>query len=436
MPYAYLTLENVESIQPPPKGQVDYWDDWRSCRHGVRRLVLRVSYGGRKTWTIVYGLDNRVRRRKLGDNSSMKLDKAREIAKELLMEVDRGRDPAEARAKAKAEEEATKNAKETTFGDLAAEYLKYHAKPHKKSWRGDERMLEKDVLPHWKDVPLSQITRASVRNLVEPIAGRGAPIQANRVLALVRTMFNIGIERDMLEHDPSHKVRRPGKERRRDRVLNDDEIRSVWSTLEREERPIRDALRLLLMTAQRSGEVKQMRWEDVDLKAGWWTIPGSNAKNGLSHRVPLSPQAVTMLTELNTWYEQWIEKVNPGRVKKSMEQRKMSEWVFASPLVPGPMAWIQKAVERVRARCGVSFCAHDLRRTAATKMASGNVDRLVVSKILNHVEQDVTAIYERHGYDREKRRALNAWGRQLERIVTGKHAEKVVPFNDAESRCA
>jgi integrase len=301
MPYEHLTLEKVESIKPPPKGQIDYWDDPKKSKWAVRGLVLRVSYGGTKTWGIVYWFNNRVRRMRLGDNSNLKLDEARRLASEALSRRDAGHDPA-------AEKAAAKNAK--TFAELAVEYVERHAKPHKKSWRSDERTLNSEVLPRWRHLKPADISRSDVRALIERVADRGAPIQANRVLALVRKLFNFAIGRDWLVNNPCHLVAMPGKEIPRDRVLNDDEICKICAALEQEVPPTRAAFRLQLLTAQRGGEVKQMRWADLDLDGGWWTIPASRAKNGLSHRVPLNAQAVKILTDLQAWYEQRIARQN------------------------------------------------------------------------------------------------------------------------------
>ena len=141
-----------------------------------------------------------------------------------------------------------------------------------------------------------------------------------------------------------------------------------------------------------------LRWENVELEARWWTIPAERSKNGLSHRVPLAHPAVRILLE---------QQGGGGN----------SPWVFPSPKIEGPLSSTQKAVERVRRRAGIEFRAHDLRRTAASQMTSMGIPRLVVAKILNHVETDVTAVYDRHAYDKEKREALEAWAEQLERIV-------------------
>jgi len=133
--------------------------------------------------------------------------------------------------------------------------------------------------------------------LLDDVADR-APIMANRILALVRKMFNFAIEHDWLDTNPCQMVKRVTPERQRDRVLSEDEVRAVWKALN-DERPMVAALfRLRLLTAQRGGELHGARWAEIDLKAGWWTIPATRAKNGLAHRVPLSPQAVRVLKTL------------------------------------------------------------------------------------------------------------------------------------------
>jgi len=174
--------------------------------------------------------------------------------------------------------------------------------------------------------------------------------------------------------------------------------------LEPEHARIAAMFRLRLLTAQRGGEVSTMRKADLDLTGGWWTIPGEFSKNGLAHRVPLSPLAMEI-------------------VKEALAAADGSEWVFPSPTSDGPVRSIWKAVKRVRDRCKVDFRPHDLRRTAASLMTGMGISRLTVSKILNHVESDVTAIYDRHSYDAEKRQALEAWAARLEEIFSGRKVE-------------
>jgi len=167
--------------------------------------------------------------------------------------------------------------------------------------------------------------------------------------------------------------------------------------------------KLRLLTAQRGGEVESMRWLDLDLTNGWWTIPANVAKNGRSHRVPLSSPAL-------------------GILKVTQENARDAVWVFPSPTRKNQhITNVQKAAERVRDLSGVSFVLHDMRRTAASLMTGMGTPRLVVAKILNHVELGVTKVYDRHSYDQEKRKALEAWGHKLTMVVSDSDG-KIVPL--------
>jgi len=147
--------------------------------------------------------------------------------------------------------------------------------------------------------------------------------------------------------------------------------------------------------------VFSIEWRDLDLESGWWTIPGEKSKNGLAHRVPLSSAAIRIFESVRE------------RQKKS-KTKNQSAWVFPARTGGGHLGTVQKSVEKIRERSGVKdFTAHDLRRTAASMMTEMGIPRLTVSKILNHVEPGVTAVYNRHSYDREKRDALEAWHRRL-----------------------
>jgi integrase len=296
------------------------------------------------------------------------------------------------------------------FADIAELYLDKYAKVHKKSWRDDARLLTKEVLPAWGQRPAVAIARRDVIALLDAIDERGAPIQANRVLALVRKIFNWAIGRDLLEHNPCLQVKPPGKEHSRDRVLNEDEIRAVWEGFEQLTPVLKAYCKLRLLTAQRGAEVRTMRWDAIDLEAGWWTIPASITKNGLAHRVPLSTPAQDILRELSS-------------------TRGQGPWVFpSSRRVSQPIVNVRQPVLHVVTVSSVPFVPHDLRRTAASHMTSMGFPRLVVAKILNHVESSVTKVYDRHSYDAEKQQALEAWGRKVMALVTGEGGGKVIPL--------
>src|SRR5262249_20362607 len=131
---------------------------------------------------------------------------------------------------------------------------------------------------------------------------------------VVRRMFNFALSRDLVSANPCAQVKPPGKENQRDRVLTPDEVRTFWKGLEQAAMSpaSRIVLKLMLVTAQRKGEVISARWEDIDMVTGWWTIPAERSKNGLPHRVPLSRQAISLF-------------------RQALALAKDSPWAFPSP---------------------------------------------------------------------------------------------------------
>ena len=170
-----------------------------------------------------------------------------------------------------------------------------------------------------------------------------------------------------------------------------------------------------MATAQRRGEVINAEWAEFDLTSEKiWTIPGEKSKNGMPHRVPLSRLALALLSE--------IKAVSAS-----------SRWLFPSTrglgAITGPA--VDHAMRKGRAILGIGDATpHDLRRSAASHMTSIGINRLVVSKILNHAEPGVTAVYDRHSYDAEKWSALTAWNVRLEEIIGAEQpVAKVVSFS-------
>jgi integrase len=391
MPRIHLTDRTLRALKTQ-KNQETFWDD------SLNGFGVRVSgTSNRKSFILRYrGRNNKRPRLTIGPYPALSLADARDKARELLVDVAQGNDPADARRNHRTGE---------TFADLAQLYLERHAKVQKRSWREDQRKLEKDLLPRWGSWKAEDVKRADVLAMLDEIVDRGAPIAANRTLALVSKIYNFGIARGIVEVNPAAQIPPPGKEESRQRVLGEEEIRILWEAFQTESPLTAATFKLRLLTAQRGIEVMSMRWENID--GDWWEIPADMAKNGLAHRVPLSPQAMEVLHS--------VRGLSDG------------DWVFPSPTGKGHMHYIHKAVERLRERTGISWNPHDLRRTAATHMTRLNTQRLIVSKILNHVEEGVTAIYDRNEYEQEKRQALLRWGNRVDEIVTGKTAtDKVV----------
>jgi hypothetical protein len=203
-----FTARTIDTLRPVPGRRVDYFDE------SLPGLALRVTESGHKSWSVHYRTAaRRLRRLTIGDYPTITLADARKAAHKALRAAAPGEDPA-------AEKLATRRGE--TVADLADEYIERHAKKHKRSWKEDQRKLDVDVLPLWRTRKAKEITRRDVRDLIEGIADRGAPIAANRVLALVRKLLNFAVQRDWIDANPAALIAKPGAERSRDRVLTDN----------------------------------------------------------------------------------------------------------------------------------------------------------------------------------------------------------------------
>ena len=383
-----LPRSSPKDLERPPAGSKQPYKYWDAS---VPAFGLFVYASGRMTWNLAYRVNGKLFTKMLGPYPNVTRAEARKRAQKILFAASDGVNvSAEKRAKSK----------KPRFGAIALEYLEKYARPNKRSWKEDERLIHKELMPAWKRKLAHEITRRDVLSVLDGIVERGAAIQAKRVLALVSKIFNWAIGRDLVEVNPCSQVEKPAKENRRDEVLEEEEIRALWQAFGRQSLLIGNMFKLRLLTAQRGGEIRSMKWGDIIMEERWWTIPSDVAKNGLSHRVPLSPTAHRLLKEL--------AEVSGGQ-----------KWVFPSPKADkGHIENVQKAAERVRKLSEVDgFVLHDLRRTAATFMTRAKIPRLIVAKILNHVDGGVTAVYDRNSYDEEKREALEVWEIKLKKII-------------------
>lgn len=399
----HLTSKFIESIVLPEHGYIIEWDDV------LKGFGVRIMASGVKTFIVSYtNASGRQRRMSIGRFGVLTPAQARQLATRTLAQVAFGEDP---------HEEKMQSRRKPTFNDIAAEYIKRYAS-QKKSGREDVRIIEKDLIRPFGHLRADEISRRDIIRLINGIKDRGAPIMANRTLALISRIFNFGIEQAIVESNPGKRIKSPGREHRRDRVLTDKEIKIFWDRLDETKINIhiKQALRLILVTAQRPGEVISAERKEFDLETGWWTIPAEKSKNDLAHRVPLSQLALSVIASLD-------------RRKRYLFPcaRKRMKHLHVNVL--------SQAIRLHKRAFGIEhFTPHDLRRTAASQMASIGVARLLISKILNHVESGITAVYDRHGYDREKRSAMEAWAKRLEQILSGEKSESVLYLDEWTAR--
>ena len=378
-----LSAQSIRGLRPPTSGSVEYFDD------STPGLSLRITPKDTRTWSLFYRTNGIQKRLTLGRYPAMGLADARELAHDAQRTVAKGGDPA-------ADKRAARQA--VTFKELAAEYIERHAKPRKKSWAEDQRQIDADLLPLWKHKLAAAVSRRDVRDLLDRMADRGASVGANRTRALVSKIYNFGLERELVDHNPANGVAKVGRERSRERVLSADELRRVWAACDTQSPHVAAWFRLRLVLAQRGGEILQMRWQD--LAGQWWNLPPGFVKNKQGHRVYLNRLATGILS--------------------GFSPTEGCDWVFPESLMGDHKHVSRRLAGAIRANIK-DFRGHDLRRTAASFMTSGGVPRFIVARVLNHSEdRDITGVYDRYSYDREKRAALTFWGKQLRAVLAGR----------------
>ncbi|WOF44676.1 tyrosine-type recombinase/integrase [Sphingopyxis indica] len=374
-----LTAKTLEALKPKAK------------RYEVHDLhcpgmSVRVSAQGQKVFTVKfrYGLEQK--RMKLGVYPRISLATAREKAIDILRQVDEGIDPTKRRRTANMKVE-----------NICREFIRLHAMPRNKSWREAERILEREFVGTFGQRDIREIKRFDVLEIMDAAVARGSTYQANRIHSNMRKLFNWCVERGILDASPINGLKPLTKEESRDRVLEDNEIVRLLRACRNDVYPFRQFVPMLLATAQRRGELAEMRWSEVDLDARQWVIPAERSKNGKPHVVPLSAYALAVLDEVPRFLE--------------------CDYVFTTTR-RSPVSGFSKMLRRLSEGSQTSgWRLHDLRRTAASGMARLGLAPHVVEKVLNHISgtiSGVAAVYNRYGYDQEKRDALEQWGQLLE----------------------
>ncbi len=411
MPRKRLTDLFVARVTPPRQGRVEYFDA------AFAGLALRVTDRGRKSWSLHFRIGGRLRRLTLGSYPALTPAQARQEANLALEKVRRGVDPC--LEKKMRRSEALPG--EDTFARLVQDYLERHARRNTApgTFQESKRSLEKDVLPYWAHRPIQSLTKRDAIELIDSITERGAPIHANRVLARLRALFNWAVEKDRLAISPVAGMKPFTKERPRDRVLSDDELRWFWKGCEQIGWPFGPLFQLLLLTAQRRDEVANMAWAELDLKNRVWTLPSARAKNGRIHQVHLSAAAVQIIKALPHIGDRLLFTTNGDTAVSGFSKAKRQLDVAMVAMARQELRSTIAGNLRLPDAHGVAqddWIIHDLRRTAATGMARLGFPPHVVDKILNHVSgtiRGVAAVYNRFEYQEERCAALGAWGRHV-----------------------
>jgi integrase len=383
----------VTNLKPQPRPYL-VWDSLQ------RGLAIQVQPSDHRTWYCLYTAARRLRWYRIADASAIGLAEARLLAGRVMFKVAEGADPA-------AERMASRNA--DSFEDLAIRYRKYSARKNK-SWQQPDKLVRKHLLPHWAKLRAADVSRSDVKAMMARIE---APIVANQTLAAASAIFSwaIGEEFAGVKINPCQKIER-NKTTSRERVLSDSEVPLFWTAFDSADLAESVALKMILLTGQRPGEVTFMRTEHV--QDGWWTLPGDpvpalswpGTKNGKSHRVWLPAPAQQIIAEMDA----------TGRLFGSLQ-----------------VSYLGKAMGAICTALKVARCTpHDLRRTHGTTITGLGFGRDAMNRIQNHREGGIADVYDQHRYAAENQKIMEAVADRIFLLLNGSPAN-VLPFKSVSA---
>lgn len=354
----------------------------------AKGLYLVVQPSGAKSFAFRYRHRGKPKKLTLGRFPKMSLAEAREAAREALNHVERGHDPNDIRVAPEQFEMAFK------------EFLARHVAQYKSRYEV-ERQFNHDLLPEFRGLNISDITKRDILQLMDKVVDRGAKVMANRLLATLRKFFAWAISRDLIGENPCQNLKLPSKEHSRDRILTHEEISLYWQATKKlslETDPSRSYERyfqFLLLCGQRRTEVSEMRWDE--LNSNEWLIPASRSKNGRSHSIPLTEIMINVIGK-NTTNSEYVFSITGKRPINNIGR--------AATRLKGIMQRL--APETFRS----DWKPHDLRRTVASEMARLGIYQEVIEKVQNRSGGKlggIAGVYNRYDYATEKLDALIKW---------------------------
>jgi integrase len=363
-----------KGLGPPETGERYYYDE------DTPGLVLRVTATGTRTFLFYRKVRGAKAPKKisLGTACGPRLDEVRrKVRSELLAATEQGIDPAARVA----------GPDLRTLGDLWEHYLEHHSKPQKRGWARELELWE-HLLEPYAGVPLASIDTAWVLARHKARGDAGRRTSANRMRATLSSMFSHYYRvtgQTGTKVNPCRGVK-PYPETPTPRPLSEEEERRLVAAIDRYEQGggssrMADVVRLLLWTGQRQGNVRSMRWADLDLDGALWKIPGEFFKNKSPHWVNLPPQAVTLLKRYRKVADASSVYVFPGRTASAPHIKD----VYGG--------W--RAILNLAAISGTQPRLHDLRGTVATKLARRGVKAQAIQHHLGHRDINTTMGYVR-----------------------------------------
>ncbi|MEQ1697310.1 MAG: tyrosine-type recombinase/integrase [Hyphomicrobiaceae bacterium] len=362
---------------------------------GGAGLLLVVNEAGNRSWVFRYRspLNRRPRRMGLGAFPGVGLAGALEAAARVQSIVEAGRDPLT---------EKGQRGRALNVADLCDAWLTLYAVRERRTIAEPQRLIAKHIKPALGTFRADALTRRDVLRLIDDMTV-ATPIQANRTLTVLRSIYNWAMSRDMVPTNPTLGIKK-SSEAPRERTLSEGELRALWRGLNEcvTVSPVaRNVYRLQLLTACRIGEALGAKQSEFDVERRIWTIPAVRTKSGKTHELPLSPLACDVYRDAKA-------------------DANASEWLFPAERTDGPVRRDTLKDEPIALRnaTGISdWRSHDLRRTAATWMGENGVAGDVIERVLNHSKQGVTDRHYNHAQLREPmREALERWANYLQGI--------------------
>ena len=362
-----FTKASIDNLPLPESGWKYYYDT------KVSGLAVGVGSSGVKTYVLYKKINRRPERIKIGRTTDLTVDQARTKAIEHNGKVALGSNPADKKRQQRAE---------ITFGDMFKLYYELHSKPNKKTHKEDLAKFTKYLSDRKYGINLSkcrlsEIGIREIKTVFNKIAEEH-PITANRVLALVSSVFSEAVRAELYKGlNPCRGVRR-SKENKRSRFLTREELPAFFKALEECQNPVaRDYIKMSLITGARRSNVLAMRWDQISIVRNEWTIP--ETKNGEPQTIPLLPQALDVLM-----------------ARKSDTTSVGSPFVFPGTGATGHLVEPNRAWQTIRKKAGIEDVRlHDLRRTFGAWMAGSGANLSIIGKSLNHKSLDTTKTYDR-----------------------------------------
>ncbi len=371
-----LTERDIAKLSPPITGNRIVYDS------ELPGFGVRITAAGVVSFVLNYRIHGRERRYTIGRAPEYSVAAARDEAIELRSRIRNGADPLAERELLRLEN--------PTIAELSSEYFSRYAEVHKRasSIRNDKAMFA-IVTSKLGKTPVAAITRRDIENLHRSL--QATPYRANRLLSLLGKAFALAVEWEWRSDNPVRGLKKFPEEKRT-RWLDQEEITRLLAALDGyADASAANALRLLLYTGSRKGEVLAARWEHVDLKAGRWTKPKTNTKQKREERIPLADVATTLLRKMRTEAGEpqggWIF---PGRNDGAHLENLKTHW----------------KVIREAAKLGPEVRMHDLRHTFASHLVSSGESLETVGALFGHTQTQTTQRYA-HLADRTLRNAVN-----------------------------